>query len=75
MQTKRWERGGQDARGGEALIVVICVLMAFVTPFTPLLVGALEIALFDQEMAKQWVESEGVLETIAAFYRALGMPC
>jgi hypothetical protein len=75
MQTKRWERLGPDARSAEALVVVLCLLLAFVTPFTPLLVGVLEIALFDQEMAKQWVESEGVVETIAAFYRALGMPC
>ena len=75
MQTKRWERCGPDARGGEGLVILLCLLLAFVTPFTPLLVGVVEIALFDQELAKQWVESEGVVETIAAFYRALGMPC
>jgi hypothetical protein len=75
MQAKRWESRGADARSGEALIIVLCVLMAFVTPLTPFLVGALEIALFDQALAREWVGSEGVVETIAAFYRALGMPC
>jgi hypothetical protein len=74
MNTKRLERRGQDSRGGWALTVVLCVMVSLVTPFTPLLVGAFEIAVFDQNLAFEWLRTRGVEETITEFYRALGWP-
>ena len=74
MNTNRLERRGPDARGGWALTVVLCVIVSLVTPFTPLLVGAVEIAIFDQDLAFEWLRTRGVEETIAAFYRSLGWP-
>ncbi len=51
-------------------VVMFCLL----TPFTPILVGAIEVALFDTHMAFEWLRTTAVEETITDFYRAIGWP-
>jgi hypothetical protein len=49
-------------------------MFCLLTPFTPILVGAIEVALFDTHMAFEWLRTTAVEETITDFYRAIGWP-
>lgn len=49
-------------------------LLALVAPFTPVVAGAIEVALFDTHLAAEWLRSTAVEDTIADYYRALGWP-
>jgi hypothetical protein len=54
--------------------VIAIATLSLITPFTPIVVGAIEVALFDTHMAFEWLRTTAVEETIADFYRALGCP-
>jgi hypothetical protein len=62
-------------RGQSVLVVVVVMFLVLITPLKPLLVGAIELAIVDKQIAFDWLRTTAVEETIADFYRSLGWPC
>ena len=67
-------RNGQSIStyGQWAWVVVAGVTLALLTPFTPLVVGAIELSFFNTHAAAEWLRTTAVEETIVEFYRELG---
>jgi hypothetical protein len=64
----------QPEQGQWMWMVAAGAMLSLLTPFTPVVIGAIEVALFDTHMAVEWLRTTAVEETIADFYRALGCP-